>query len=222
MAPSGLAGKSRGRVTHAHAQDRQVAALCRREIQPTRMAGRRLSGDGPVLSSRYKINRPMTITMVSARVVQHTLDQIVEVIAMRDRLVAAARSVMMTSVAARLCGINATPGIAVGHGQAVFVVVGDLAVDAVWMVEMTVVEVVHVALMTDGGVSAPRAVLVGVVLMTVACAHDANLMESCRFEDTGSGSGHQVLDMIDHVPEHVAYVFVGDRVVGEPPGPLHP
>jgi len=174
------------------------------------------------MSSRYKINRPMTITMVSARVVQHTVDQIVEVIAMRDRLVAAARSVMMTSVAASLCGIHATFGIAVVHGQTVFVVVSNLAVDAVWMMEMTVVEVVHVALMTDGGVSAPRAVLVGVVLMTVACAHDANLMESCRFEDTSSDSGHQVLDMIDHVPEHVAYVFVGDRVVGEPPGPLHP
>ena len=187
-----------------------------------RMAGRRPASDGPVMSSRYKINRPMTITMVAARVMQHTVDQIIEVIAMRYRLVAAIRSMMMTGAAASLCGIHATFGIVVVHGQPVFIIVRNLAVNAVWMVEMTVVEVVHVALMTDGGVSAPRAMLVGVVLMTVACAHDANLKESYRFEDTGSGSGHQVPDMIDHVLEHVAYVFVDDRVVGEPAGPLHP
>lgn len=210
MVPSGLGGKSLGGGHHAPSQDYRVETLCRRKSHPARMAGRRPASDSPVKSSHYNINRPMTVTMIAAWVMQHTVDQIVEVIAMRDRLVAAIRPMMMTGAAASLCGIHATLGIAVVHSQPVFVVVRNLAVDAVWMMEMTVVEVVHVALMTDGGVSAPRTVLVGVVLMTVACAHDANLLESSRFEDTGSGSGHKVPDMIDHVLEHVAYVFVGD------------
>jgi hypothetical protein len=97
-------------------------------------------------------------------VVEMAVHQVVYVVAVRDRLMAAARPVpvgliMSAAVVAR----GAVGGVRRVHRQHVLVHV--VAVD---IVEVAVVQVVRVPLMLDGGVPAAGAVLVVVVRVRVA------------------------------------------------------
>lgn len=104
----------------------------------------------------------MVVAMVSVRVVQVTIDQIVNVVAMRNRLVSAAGTMDMVGLMAR-AAVNgrAAIGILLAH-------LDDMLVDviAMRMMQMAVVQVVNMIPMPNGDVAAVGAVLmvmIGVV-----------------------------------------------------------
>jgi hypothetical protein len=107
--------------------------------------------------------------MVAMRVVQMAVDQVVDVVAMRYGLVAAARAVHVAGF---------VPGAAVGRGADRGVAGADLdhvLIDMVAMgvVQVAVVQVVHVVAVAHGGMAAAGAVgvVVRVVVLGVAGAH---------------------------------------------------
>jgi hypothetical protein len=110
-----------------------------------------------------ELDGAVVVTMAVMRMMKATLHQVINVIAVWDRLVAAAGAMGV--------GVRAGRGLAVGrvlavHGQRVLV-----AVVAVGMMQVAVVQVIHVIVVLDGRVAAVLAVLMGVVLMSVAGGH---------------------------------------------------
>jgi len=99
--------------------------------------------------------------------VQVSVDEEVDVVCVRDRLVTAAVSVGVARVvrAARVCW-GARGGVGSGDGDHVLV---DMAV--VWMVKMPLVQVVDVPVVLDRGVAASRSVLVIVSAVRGVIAH---------------------------------------------------
>lgn len=95
------------------------------------------------------------------------IDQVVHVIAVGDRLMAAARSVDMPGrmAAAGVIGRAAVRVLAV-HAQTVFV---DMV--TVHVVQVAVVKVVDMVIVLDGGMSAARLVLMGVARMLRTGTH---------------------------------------------------
>ena len=93
----------------------------------------------------------MIVAVVAVRVVEMPLDQIVDVVAMRNRLMAAlgAATAMLRSAGARIAG---------AHGD-------DVLVDVIAMhtVQMPVVQIVDMGVMLNRGVPATGAVFVGMV-----------------------------------------------------------
>jgi hypothetical protein len=115
----------------------------------------------------------VVVAVVLVRAVQAPVDEIVDVLTVRDRFVAAARSMPMAGVVPR---VPVVPGTAVG----VPLVDRDhVVVDvvAVRMMQMTVVQEVQVRLVDDRGMPAARPVDVLVptlVDVMVGCAHVPN------------------------------------------------
>jgi hypothetical protein len=112
-----------------------------------------------VLALRREGEFSVAVAMIAVRVVQVPVDQIVHVVAMRDRLVAAASAMLVRGV---MAGSRRGRGAAIG----VLGVDGDVvlvAVPFVRVVEMAVVQIVDVALVPDGDVTAIGPVLVLVV-----------------------------------------------------------
>jgi hypothetical protein len=101
------------------------------------------------------------VAVVAVRVVQVAVDEVVDVIAMRHRLVPAARPVLMPRLVplAAMLGCAAV-GVLVRHLDHVLV---DVIV--VRMMQVTVVQVVDVILMANGGVTAIGAVAVRMALV---------------------------------------------------------
>jgi hypothetical protein len=95
---------------------------------------------------------PVVVAVVAVWVMEVTADQVVDVLAVGDRLVAAVRSVLVFGavVAGRAVG-----GIGLADRQYV-------ALDAARavMVQLTLVEMIHVIVVADGGMTAAWAVLV--------------------------------------------------------------
>lgn len=101
----------------------------------------------------------MVVAVVAVRVVQMTIHEVVGVVAMRYGFVSAAGTVYMTrfvAVAVMIQGADVRVGGA--DGDAVFI-----DVIAMRMVQVAIVQVIDVAFVFDGGVTAIRAVLVFVV-----------------------------------------------------------
>jgi len=104
----------------------------------------------------------MVIAVTIMRMVQVTVNQVVDVIAMRYRLVPATRTVDMVGVVMPAGMIRrALNRVLIAHGDRVLL---DRAVFAL-VVQMTVVQVVDVAVVLDRDVAARRAV--GVVVRGV-------------------------------------------------------
>ena len=106
----------------------------------------------------------MVVAVVAMRMVQMSVDHVVDMIAMRDRFVPATGSMLVvgvvaTAIVCRCAGV----WIDFGHFQ---LVLFDLAILAN-MVQMTVVQVIDVSGMFDSGVSAIGAMLVIVVVVCV-------------------------------------------------------
>lgn len=124
-------------------------------------------------------DRAVIVAMVAVRMVQMSVDQIVDVIAVGHGRVAAAGTMQVSRLmsAALMIG-RATVGIGCAHVEAVFV-----DVVAMRMVQMTVVQVVDVVAMPDCRMPAVRTVLVIVmgVMRFVAGAHGL-----LRQDDAGS------------------------------------
>jgi hypothetical protein len=99
------------------------------------------------------------VAVVAVRVVQMAVDQIVDVVAVRHRLVAATRPVLVPRLVAGAAVIGrAAVGIAGRH-------LDDVLVDviAVGMVQVAVVQIVDVVAVANGAMTAVGTVLVRVI-----------------------------------------------------------
>ena len=105
----------------------------------------------------------MIVAVIAMRMMQAAINKIINVIAVRDCLVAALRPMLV------LFSGDGTADVRVLRRNR-----DDMFVHMVAMrvVEMAVVEVIDVAVMLDGGMAAGRAVFVGVVFVGLACFHD--------------------------------------------------
>jgi hypothetical protein len=102
------------------------------------------------------VDGPVVVAVVAVWVVKVTADQVVDVLAVRDRLVAALRSVLVFGlVFVAVVAGRAVGGVGLADRQCVAL---DAALAVV--VQLAVVEVIHVIVVADGGVTAARAVLV--------------------------------------------------------------
>lgn len=108
----------------------------------------------------------MVITMIAVLVMQTAVDQIIDMVAVRNGLMTATFPMNMART-----GIERNAGIRVGfiYRQGVFVVMA-----VVLVVQMAVVQIVDMAVMFDGGMTAAAAVNMGVVVMNGAVCHDAS------------------------------------------------
>ena len=119
----------------------------------------------------------MVVAVLAVRMVQVAVDQVVDVITVGHRLVSAARAVPMAGLVATTTMLGCTGGrIAFGHRDGVLV---DMI--AVNMMKVPVVEVVDVAVVKHGGMSATWAVLMvvgGVVGLSAGRHHRAPGVEA--------------------------------------------
>ena len=98
----------------------------------------------------------MIVTVIAVRMMQVTVDQIVDVVAMRHGLMTAAGSMHVPLVvAAAVVGGRACLGILLRHLDHVLIHVTRMR-----MMKMSIVEVVHVVAMLHSFVAASRPVLV--------------------------------------------------------------
>ena len=113
----------------------------------------------------------MVIAVVTVRMVQMAVHQVIDMIAMRHQLMAAARAVHMAcGVTGALVAWRAALGIVGAHRQAVLV-----DVIAVHMVQVTVMQIVNVAIVLDRRMATARLVLMFVVGMLRASTHAERL-----------------------------------------------
>jgi hypothetical protein len=105
--------------------------------------------------------------MIAMRMVQMTVDEVVDMVAVRHRLVTTARAVPM---AFRMAGTvvvwRAGGGIGCAHGD-------DVLIEMIFvrMMKMTVVQIVDMAIVLYRRMAAARTVLVRMVAMNVVGAH---------------------------------------------------
>ena len=107
----------------------------------------------------------VVVAVAAVRMMQVPVHEVIDVVAMRDRFMAATGAVDMRSIVA-----GAGRGVAVGIRRADF---DDVLIDVpgVRVVQMPVVQVIDVPVMFDRGVAAAGAVFVVVVGMNLAVAH---------------------------------------------------
>ena len=140
----------------------------------------------------------MVVAVVPVRVVQVTIHQVVDMVAVRDGLVTAARAVHVVRVVA-LAGVpgRAARGVLVAHIDRVLV---DVTV--VVVVQVTVVEVVHVVSVLHGDMPAAGVMLVVVVLVLVA----AHVWVFLRLGRLGSIF---FLGVLEHTLHQLGNVMIG-------------
>ena len=134
----------------------------------------------------------MIVAVLTVRVMQVAVDEVVDVIAVRDRLVSTVGAVHVGRIVTRAL----VAGGAVRRVRSVDVDLVLVDVILVGVVEVTVVQVVDVVSVLHRGMTAARVVLVVVVLVLVA-AHSI-----LRF--TG---------VFDHALDQLGDVRIGERVV---------
>jgi hypothetical protein len=110
-------------------------------------------------SAFHHFHRPVIVAMAVVRVVQTPFDQVVGVISMRHSHVTAAGTVDVFGLVSRGDRLAAV-GVDGIHRERVLVVM-----PLVWVMQMTVVQVIDVPLVLDGGVAAAGAVLVVVIFV---------------------------------------------------------
>lgn len=109
----------------------------------------------------------MIIAVVTMRMVQVAIDQVVDVIAMRNWLMAAPRAMSVVWVVAFAAVLRSTGiGIRSGHLDDMFIYMIFMKV-----MQVAVMEVINMVTMHDAGMTTIRAMLVGMISVRVA-AHD--------------------------------------------------
>ncbi len=111
-----------------------------------------------------RLDRPVVVAVVAVRMVQVAVDEVIDVVAIRDGFVAAAGAVNVLLVVAAAGMLGRARGRVAGVDREGVVV--DMV--AVHVVQVAVVQVVGVALVLHGGVAAARAMLVAVVVVFLA------------------------------------------------------
>jgi hypothetical protein len=109
----------------------------------------------------------MIITVIAVRMVQMAGDEIVDMIAMRNRFVAAARAMNMSSIVSGAAMVGrASIRVFVAHLNPMFIhMIG------VRMVKMAIVEIIHMVTMPNGKVTAAgpmRVIVVGMMWKTAS------------------------------------------------------
>ena len=109
----------------------------------------------------------MVIAVVAMRVMKMSVDQIIDMISMRYRLVSAAWAVDVARFMAAAIG-RTFVRIFSAHLDLVLVYMITM-----WMVQMAVMKIIYVIAVLDRGVSAARTMLMlmGGMMRFVACAH---------------------------------------------------
>jgi hypothetical protein len=105
--------------------------------------------------------------------VQPTVDQVVDVIPVRNGLMAAVTAVRVLRIA--VGGLCVVAGVGLIDRDHVLV-----DVPAVWMVQVTVVQVVDVVVVAHGGVAAIRSVRMGVLAIVYLVGHTPTLRRRPR------------------------------------------
>ena len=152
------------------AKNRHTVFTFKYNIYNNRGAGH--YADPPVCPILYRselcndFHRAVVIAMIAVLVMQTAVDQIIDMVAVRNGLMTATFPMNMART-----GIKRNAGIRVGfiYRQGVFVVMA-----VVLVVQMAVVQIVDMAVMFDGGMTAAAAVNMGVVVMNGAVCHDAS------------------------------------------------
>jgi hypothetical protein len=109
----------------------------------------------------------MVIAMRAMGEVQMAGDQIINMVSVRHGLMSAVRAMAMSGlVPLAAMGRRASSRVFHGDTEPMFI---DMI--AVWMVQMSIVQVVGVTVMGDGRMPAVRSVLMGVMLMDGVVAH---------------------------------------------------
>jgi hypothetical protein len=120
----------------------------------------------------------MVIAMTAVGVMQVAFHHIVDVVAMRDRLMAAARIVLVVlGMSAAIVLGRAVRGILAADSQTVF-----LDALGAHMVQMAVVKVINVTIMFDGRVPTSRAMLVIVLGMKGSSHARPPFFDTFRFQ----------------------------------------
>ncbi|WP_201223426.1 hypothetical protein [Halochromatium roseum] len=109
----------------------------------------------------------MIITMVAVWMMQSTVNDVVDMIPVRHRLMATAEPMHMAVFLARGEPVLAAVGIGCADGDDVLVVV-DETIDLMRMMQMAIVQIVNVIVVAQGLMTAARAMVMVVVRMGLA------------------------------------------------------
>jgi hypothetical protein len=155
--------------------------------------------------------------MAAMGMMQVALDQVIDMVAVRHGLMAAARTVFVASLmAAAIMVRGAGVGIVGGHVDHMLV-----EMVAVRVMQVAVVEIVHVIAVPDRGVAATWSVLVRVVVMDLVLAVGHGLLlfplaNSMIFTGMRDGIFDQHQDVVvgDAVDDALAFSPTSDRPGG--------
>lgn len=124
-------------------------------------SGRSDSIGGRIVSTFHHFDRPVIVAVIAVGMMEPAVHEVIGVVSVRDGFMAAAGAVDMRGVV-RAGRRLATIRIGGVHGQRVLVVMPFMRV-----MQMTVVQIVDVSVVLDGGVAAAGAVLMMVILVGV-------------------------------------------------------
>lgn len=135
-------------------------------ISPSRR-GRpgRFDRDAMARFLRNNFHCAVVVAMIPMRMMQPAAHEIIHMVAMRNLLMSAARTMDMFRFVPG-GGLRASPGIGLADADGVFI-----HMVAMHVMKVSFVQIIRVAFMFNGGVSAPGTVLVGMILMFIAVAH---------------------------------------------------
>jgi hypothetical protein len=158
------------------------------------------------LSDSRQLQLAVVVAVVAVRVMQVAIDQIVDVVAVGDRLMAAAGTVLVIGRVSAALVLVATVGIAVAHLDRVLV-----DVDLVRMVQVAVVQIVDVIAVAHGDMTAVRAMAVFVIAVVglVALGHFGAPVVGGMKGSAVAGLGN----VLQHVVEQRDDVLIGERVI---------
>ena len=142
----------------------------------------------------------MVVAVVAVREVQVSIDQVIDVVAVRYSIMAAVRAVGMGVVVAfTFMAVSAAGRVGLAHFKSVLVDVPVMLV-----VHMAVVQIIHVIVVLDRGVAAVGAVCVGMVFMNrvIKCHGDVLLYRTWCVAGGSAfrGMRQSVTNQIVHVP----------------------
>jgi hypothetical protein len=115
----------------------------------------------PTLASR-QLQRPVIITMASVHMVQVAIDQIIDMIAVRHRFMAAAGAVHMAA------GQRGGTAIGIGRGYRDHMFIDMIAMR---VMQMAIMQIINMAFVVDGGVAATGPMHMGMAGVGVGATH---------------------------------------------------
>ena len=118
----------------------------------------------------------MIVAMVAVRMMQMAIDQIVHMVSVGHRFVAASRSVHMAGVVTTAAVLRCAP-VGVGCGDLDHMLIHVVTMD---MMEMPIMQIVDMAIVIDGSMPAIRAVHMRVIAMLGigTCVSDISTCET--------------------------------------------